>query len=259
MRRVLLLLSLLLACSAFGADMPKPELYVIHEEVVRPSAIAAYESAARDFLATLAEKKVSSPALTFNTYMTNDLHYIYIVRIPNFAALDMSQSEWEKAKAMVGVDRWTDLERRGNEPMVSYSEIVTVRRPDLSYAPANPRLKQEEQRYARLDFYYLMPGKEKEAEAVAHDYIALFKAKNITEPYSIYTSVFGDDLPLWVVAVPAKSEADFVAADERVNSTLGADVRPLQQRALAVSRRIEHRSVNYRPDLSYQGAPAATK
>ncbi len=251
MKRIALLVSLLGLSSAFAQDVPKPELYIVHEEVIKPASMMAYEAASKDFVNALAEKKVSSPALTWNAYVTNDMHYLYVVRIPNFAAMDSSMAEWDKAKTAVGATRWADVERRSTEGTASYNEIVTMRRPDLSYMPANPRLKIEEERYVRLDFYYLLPGKQAEAEAVARDYVALFKQKNIAERYSIYITVLGEDLPLLVAAIGAKSEADSVSADERVNATLGADVRPLQARAMAITRKFERRQAVYRPDLSY--------
>lgn len=251
MKRMVLLVSFLTLTTAVAQEMPKPQLYVIHEEVVKPAQMMAYEAVSKEFVSTLAEKKVNSPALTWNAYMTNDMHYLYLVRIPNFAAMDTSMGEWEKAKNSVGAARWTDLERRGSEPMVSYNEFVAMLRPDLSYKPANPRLKMEEQRYFRVDFYYLIPGKMAEAEAIAKDYVALFKQKNIAESFSIFIDILGDDLPLLVASVPAKSEADAVAADERVNSALGADGQALQARAMAITRRFERRSSTFRPDLSY--------
>ncbi len=211
MKRMILLVSLL-ASAGFAADMPKPDLFLIHEEIVKPGAVMAYEAASKDFIAALAEKKL--------------------------------------AKAAIGADRWAALERRGADATVSYNEFVTMRRPDLSYVPANPRLKAEEQKFVRLDFYYLVPGKQAEAEAIAKDYIALFKAKNITEPFTIYMDVTGNDLPLLVAGIPAKSASDQSAAEERVNSILGSDVLPLQARAMAITRRFDRRTVVYRPDLS---------
>ncbi|HYS53852.1 MAG TPA: hypothetical protein VER58_08855 [Thermoanaerobaculia bacterium] len=249
MKRMILLVSLL-ASAGFAADMPKPDLFLIHEEIVKPGAVMAYEAASKDFIAALAEKKLMSSALNWNAYMRDDFHYYYIFSIANLAALDSSQIEWDKAKAAIGADRWAALERRGADATVSYNEFVTMRRPDLSYVPANPRLKAEEQKFVRLDFYYLVPGKQAEAEAIAKDYIALFKAKNITEPFTIYMDVTGNDLPLLVAGIPAKSASDQSAAEERVNSILGSDVLPLQARAMAITRRFDRRTVVYRPDLS---------
>src|SRR3984893_7485292 len=174
MKRMTLLVSFLALSTAFAADMPKPELLLIHEEVVKPAGVMAYEATSKDFMAALAEKKFSSPALTFTTAMTSDFHYVYAVQLDSFAALDNSMAEWARAREAVGASRWDDLERRGNETMSSYSEFVLMRRRDLSYMPANPRVSMAERRYVRWDTYYIEPTKMKEAEAIARDYVALF-------------------------------------------------------------------------------------
>lgn len=259
MKRMILVFSFFALSTAFAADMPKPELYLIHEELIRPESMPAYESAAKDFMAALAEKKVSSPALTWNAYITDDLHYLYVMPIASFAALDSSPAEWDKAKAAVGADRWSTLERRGAAATSSYNEFVTMHRPDLSYIPANPRLKPEEERFIQLNFYYLLPGKQSEAEAISRDYVALFKQKNISDPFSIYMGVMGNDLPVVVAVIPAKSAADQIAAEERINAALGADLLPLQARAMAVTRRFDRRTATFRPDLSRMPMPAAAK
>ena len=253
MKRTFLLFALLVSFSAFAqqTEMPKPQLYIVHEEVVKPSAMMQYEASAKDFVAALSEKKFSSPALNWRTFMTPDFHYIYLAPIANFAVYDSMQGEWGRARDTVGASRWDEVMRRGNDATISYNEQIVMWRPDLSYMPATPRVAQSDRRYFRWDFYYLIPGHEKESEQIARDYAALFRQKNLPDSYNIYTAVLGTDLPLLVAAIPAKSQADSIAADERINAALGADVRPLQQRAMAITRRFDRREGTLRPDLSY--------
>jgi hypothetical protein len=258
MKRTFLLFSLLLSFSAFAqqAQMPKPQLYVVHEEVAKPSAMAQYEASAKDLVAGLSEKNFSSPSVTWTAFTTPDFHYIYLAPIANFAAYDAVQGEWGRARDTVGASRWDDVMHRGREATVSYNEQIVLWRPDLSYMPATPRVAQSDRRYYRWDFYYLIPGHEKESEQIARDYAALLRQKSLPDSYNIYTAVLGTDLPLLVAAIPAKSQSDSLAADERINAALGADVRPLQQRAMAITRRFERREGMLRPDLSY---PAPSK
>ena len=253
MKRTFLLSSILLSFSALAqqAQTPNPQLYLVHEDMVKPSAMMQYEAFAKDFLAALSEKKFSSPALSWTAFMTSDFHYIYIARIDNFAALDSFQAEWGRARESVGTSRWDEVMRRGNDAMLSHNKFVVLWRPDLSYMPANPRLAQPDRHYYRWDFHYLIPGHEKESEALARDFAALFRQKNITDSYNVYTGVIGNDLPVLLVAFPAKSEIDLLAEDERINASVGADMLPLQQRALAITRRFERREGTLRPDLSY--------
>jgi hypothetical protein len=250
---------LFLAAGLFAqAAPPKPELYLIHEEIAKPSMMMQYESVTREFLNAFTEKKADPKVWGMRLYMTNDLHYIYVNPISNWATLDGMPANWMSISQAIGKDRWQSLMTRGNSAMVSYDETVSARRPDLSYVPANPRLKPEEQKFVHLMFYYIDAAKTDEAEQVAKDYAALAKAKNIPNPFTVYEAKSGTDLPLYVVAIPAKSAADFYANDEKDNAAMGADARALDARAMAAARKLQFRDATFRPDLSYPlPAPAA--
>lgn len=251
MRRTALALAFF-ALPLFAADPPKPDLYVVHEEVVPPGMVMKYEAVTKEMLGTLAAKKVTNPNVAFSAYQTSDMHYVYLSHLSGgLSGLEPMYNAWMSMPETVGKDAWRDLEARGNAAMTSYNDIVIARRDDLSYEPATPRLKPEERAYYRWQFYYLQPGKEMEAEQIAKDYATLFRSKNAADGFTIFTAVMGQDLPLLVAAIPARSAADFAAVDEKNMASLGNDLRALQMRALGVSRRIETREGWYRPDLSY--------
>ena len=255
MRRTALALALfaLPLVSAFAADAPpKPDLYVIHEEVVPPAMVPRYEAVTKEMLGMLAEKNVTNPSMAFTTFMTTDMHYVFVSRLQGgLGGLDAMYNAWMSLPDTLGKEKYKDLETRSAATMSSYNEMIIMRRADLSYEPATPRIKPEEHRFYRWDFYYLQPGKESEAEAIARDYVALFKSKNVGDGFSIFMATMGQDLPLLIAGIPSKSPADFATVDEKTNATLGADLRALQGRALGITRRIEHREGWYRPDLSY--------
>ncbi|MGZ5494045.1 MAG: hypothetical protein ACXW3E_11550 [Thermoanaerobaculia bacterium] len=260
MKRDLLALGLLfLAVSASGQATPeKPQYFLIHEEMAKPSMLQQYEGASRDILATFKEKSADPKVFNANVFSTTEFQYIYVVPIANWGGLDVFQQSWMALSQTVGKDRWQSLMTRSNNAMWAYNEFVIVRRPDLSYTPANPRLKPEEQPFVHLQFYYLDAARSEESEQIAKDYVALFKAKNISDGFSVYQVLSGNDLPMLIASSRAKSAADYYANDEKVNATLGADVRALQARALAITRKFEVRDAMYRPELSYPGPAAAT-
>jgi len=237
---------------------PKPDLFLIHEEIARPSMLSQYESTTRELFNIFTEKNADPKVFGMNTYTTTDMHYIYVVPIANFGALDTFQQSWMTLGQAVGKDRWRDLMARGNAAMSSYNEFVVARRKDLSYMPETPRLKPSEVRFIHWSFYSIDAAHTDESEQVAKDYAAMFKAKNISDPFTVYLAMNGNDLPLLVVAVPAKSAADFYTEDEKVNAMLGADIRPLQARALAITRKYEVKDGMYRPELSYPMPAAMT-
>ena len=244
-------LGVLCSLAAFGAEPPKQQLILVHEETINPSMMAQYEGATKDLIKAFADKKMTSPSFLVNTFMTTDMQYIYLTPIANWAQMDSVWKDWMTADNMVGKDRWTDIMKRANGALVSYDDAVAARRDDLSYVPENPRLKMEDAPFARVEYYYLKPGTEQQAEQVAKDYVALFKEKKIADGFTIYTAMSGHDLPLLVAVIPAKNPADFAASDERTTATLGDALRALQGRAMALTRRIEHKDSWYRPDLSY--------
>jgi len=258
MKRTVLALALLaLPLAVFAQPAPpKPTFITVDEEVVPPSMVARYESLTKEFLGALAAKNINDPNIAFTTFMTPDFHYLFVSRLQGgLAGYETMFNAWMSLPDKLGKDKMKDLDARSVGTMSSYNRILAMRRDDLSYFPATPRLKPEEQVYARWQFYYLVPGKESEAEQVAKDYAALFKAKNIADGFTIYLPMNGNDLPLLVAAITAKSPADWASNDEKINATLGNDIRPLQARALAITRRLETREGWYRPDLSYP-APA---
>src|ERR1051325_7520048 len=258
MKRTALALALLLLPAALSAQ-PKPSFITVHEEIVPPAMTMRYEALTKEFLATLAAKNVNDPNVAFTTFMTADFHYVYVSRLQGgVARYETMVNAWMSLPEKVGKEKWQDLMTRSAGTTSSYNEIMAMRRDDLSYMPATPRLKPEEQTYARWQFYYLVPGKEMEAEQVARDYAALFKSKNIGDGFTIYMAMNGNDLPLLVAGITAKSAADFAMTDEKNTAALGNDLPALRARALAITRKFETREGWYRPDLSYPAPPMKT-
>lgn len=245
-------LSLSLPLVAADATTPaKPKLYLIHEEVARPSMLAQYESVTNEILAALMEKKADPATFGMHLYMTTDLHYVYVVPITSWGALDNFWQNFQTIGDSIGKEKWASLMRRSNMATESYSEVVVMERPDLSYMPATPRLKPEEMRFEHWQFYYLDPARVDEAEQVAKDYAAFFRSKNSTDGYRAFMAMSGENLPLLIISIPGKSAADFYATDAKINATLGAELAPLQARAMSVTRKYESRDAVFRPDLSY--------
>lgn len=256
MRRLILIcvaaLSVSVPLMAADAAAPvKPKLFLIHEELARPSMLREYESTTTELLTALTEKKADPKVFGMNLYMTPEFHYIYVMPMSNWATLD---SFWPAFQAMgesIGKEKWANLMRRANSAMESYNELVVMERPDLSYQPETPRLKPEEQRFVHWAFYYLDAARAGEAEQIAKDYAALFRAKKTGDGFMAYMAMSGQDLPLLIIAVPAKSAADYYGNDEKLMTSLATEIQPLAARALAITRRYRTMDGYYRPDLSY--------
>jgi hypothetical protein len=221
--------------AADAAAPPKPQLFLIHEELARPSMLAAYESTTSELLHAMTEKKADPNMFGMDLYMTPEHHYIYVLPLENMGELE----------------RFPRMMRRANSAMEGYNEFIVMKRPDLSYQPENPRFKPEEVRFLHWSFYYLDAARAEESEQIAKDFASLFRSKKTGDGFTVYMAMSGQNLPLLIVAEPGKSAADYYANEEKINAAIGADIQPLQMRAMAITRKFETRDGVYRPEMSY--------
>ena len=134
--------------------------------------------------------------------------------------------------------------------MERVDESIIQRLPDQSYVPAEPRLESGRVRYYHYGFYYVIPGREPEVEALGQEYLKLFKAKGIKNGYTVYKGVMSADLPHYFVSEGALDAADFAAEDAKTAAAVGPELQALGARLMALTRRYETREAVPRPDLS---------
>lgn len=260
MRRAAIALVLaLLAFSALAQQMPKPRLWAVHIEVVKPSRVAEYEAGTKEMLDVFRASKIDSAGTRFTGMAMDRFEYVYIIPLSNFAAFDSLIGDWMEAEQKIGKAKWEDMGRRGGANIDYYRELVVMERADLSYHPANPRVKPEEAPFFHSSFYFILPGREREAESIGRDYVETFRKKNLDVSFTTYQAILGDEMPLFIVSSPAKDMTDWVATNNRVNQLLGAEGVALARRAMAVTRKFEERHGQLRPDLSYSGPEPMSK
>jgi hypothetical protein len=240
---------LLLGRAGAVAQPPTGQWWILHQETAKPSQLALYEQTAKDFKAIVEANRAAMPTFFYTVLQGEDMTYTYAAPIKNFAGMDVINGEFG-AMAQAAGAKFGELMQRGAPAIDHFAEFVVGEEPELGYKPATPRLKMDDAAYYRYTMYYVMPGKEEEAKAVAKDYSALFKSKGAGNGYNLYWALTGPDLPLLVVEQWAKDEADWAATDAAVRAAVGDAIKPLDQRALALTRRIETKTAWLRPDLS---------
>jgi hypothetical protein len=252
-RTMSLAAALLLGVAGNGAlaaqEMSKGQLWLVHQEIARPSMVGEFEETTKEFVALVKQHKAVMPHFDFVCLQGEDLSYTFAVPIESIGAVDTINAEFGALAQAAGA-KFAEVMSRSNAAIESVGEWVVREDPEHSYRPANPRLKNDELRYFAYDFYYLMPGKEEEAKAVAKDFVKLFAAKQIADGYRLFWSVMGPDMPMLFVAVGAKDAADLAQIDARSQQALGAEGQALFHRAHAVTRRYERQRAWLRPDLS---------
>jgi hypothetical protein len=249
---VLIVTALFTVSVAAAQPMAQPKWYVMHQELARPSMLKQYEDTGKEFVAAVRQHHDASPAFNFMAVAGDDYVYTYVTQISSFNDVGSILAGFGKLAQAVGEAKWNDLMVRNGEAMNWMRDSILMEDPSFSYAPAQPRLKPEEEQYLHVDLYYVQPGRETEADAVAKDFAELFRKKNVPDSYRIFKVVMGWDTPLIIVTTPAKSAADYEARNAEVIKMLGAEGQALFGRAFSLTRRFEMHGGAIRPDLSLE-------
>jgi len=215
---------------------------------VDPSQVSEYEAAVKDLFAAMAKGKFSFP---ISGAVGTDLDYTFVTPIENFAALDKMRRDVSQV-----FEANPQIVERLSKTTESRTYFVIQGRPDLSYAPDNPRLQPDEIGFMHLDRYFIRPGTEAEAEATAKEWVKLYKRKYVSDGFRVSMAVTGADLPIVGVGVFAKDALDYQAQAKKLEGQLGEDAQKLMERSLSITRRLETSDLTLRPDLSYQPASA---
>jgi hypothetical protein len=234
-----------------GAE--KPQMYCIYKEVVKPEKRQQYEEALKYMINEFREYQVDPEKIYWHAVSGPELGYIYAMPIDGFAGMDQMQANWTEAIEILGKEKMDEMLAPIAEAMESISIFHSIKREDLSYMPENPRLKKEEIKYVHYGFYYTHPGKAEDLEAIAKEFAELYKRKGIDSGWTIFQGVTGSDLPVYVVAMGAKSAADYYTNRERIREQLGEEAKKLGEKVDATIRKMEYKEGMLRPDLSYPG------
>lgn len=238
-------------------DATKPQMFTIYKEVVAPAKTEEYETAIKHMISEFAAYNIDPEKVHFTTISGPEIGYIYVMPIDNYAAMDTMHANWEEAIEIIGKDKFEDIVAEADEAIDHVDTFQVMLRPDLSYEPEKPRLQPGEAKYVSYGFYYALPGKKDEIEKIAKQFVELYKKNNIDAGWRVYQSISGSDLPLYVVAHPAKSEADFYKDKARIDALIGDQADKLGHKVMTTIRKMEQKEGWLRPDLSYP-APEMT-
>ena len=233
-----------------GQDVPPPPaLYLMADIQVEVAQALDYEAAMKALLVAL--KDCAFPVV-FDTYATDDSRYYVIYGLESgYRAVDALYKAWADAAAKIGPAKFQALHGRLTASEISRILRFWTFRTDISYLPAQERLKPAEIGYYVWDYVWLVPGRETEFEALNREWILLSKAKKSRDPFMTYQGGIGTEEPVYVWFEYGKSAADYALTEEKFWKSLGDDGAALSKRTRALIRKQETKTGRYRPDLSY--------
>ena len=228
----------------------KSNLFLIHEDVVKPSMVSQYMETSKEFVKLMEDENADVPP--FWASMTSDLYFYYLTPLENYSALDKDNEKWGAAIEKMGQEKFDAVMDKYKGTYLHHRNFLMRRSNMYSYKPENPRLKDDEIKFLRWGFYYLEEGNEEKVEQLVKKYHELFSSKKVPNGYNLYFSDIGQPLSLMVVVEYAKSAADYYAEEEKTSELLGDDVMPLREEFLKLVKKFEFKQGWPRPDLGYQ-------
>jgi hypothetical protein len=238
---------------AAAAQEKKPQLYFVEDYVVKPSMVPQFEAAFKEFMATVF--KPHNWPWPVGTYVTEDFHYYFVYPFENMAEIDKAFATFVEILGRIGADKWDALNKKMGDATEYYKQGTFTFYPELSYIPEKPRLKPEEEKFAYWGFCYVMPGREKEFEALFKKIVELCKSKKLTIQFNTFIGGIGTDAPLYFYTEFGRTAGDFFMTSEKTDKILGQEITDIWNKVLSLMRKYEFKTGSVRPDLSF--APAA--
>jgi NIPSNAP len=234
--------------AAVRSQPVQPELYLVGDFLVDTSRVAEYEAAVKDLLANLAKHEF---AFGLDIYSTDDGHYYAVYPLKNYADVDAWFNAWAELAQKMGPENLQALHRRIVAGEIERVYQFWYYRPDISFLPEKERLKPEEIGYYTWDFVWLIPGKEAEFESINKEWMALSKAKGARDPFFTWAGDMGTQMPVYVWVEYGRSAADYAATEEKFWKAMGEEGAALSKKTRALIKKMDSKTGQYRPDLSY--------
>ncbi len=251
MKLLLSLLSVLLvtfAQSPAQEKLPDKEMFLFHEDNIFPYMQEKYEKASKDFADMMKEANVDG---SYRLIQIDYFTYNYIIPVKDFEGLSKYMGMRSETMEKIGKEKMETTMSQFDGCYASHKNFLMTLRNDLSYKPKYGLNSDDGINYRHIDYLYIIPGKEAEAEQLAKDYKALYESKNIEEGYRVYMGGLGTDMPMISFVQPAKGRVDWAMLSDRQDQQLGDEGTKLLNKFMAITQKFEHKNGMMRPDLGY--------
>lgn len=246
----LLLFSFVFANRSFAQkELPKSQLFLMHEDIVLPYMSEKYEAAVKDFIKLFSDAKIDR---TYNMIQTDYFKYTSVIPVTDFEGLAKYYGMSSEVMNKIGQEKFDAVMKEFDGCYETHRNYLMTLRNDLSYKAEYGLNPDDGINYRHLDYLYAIPGKEDEMMELVKEYKKLYEAKNIKEGYRVYTGSVGNDMGLFLFVQPAKSRVDFATMSDEQDKILGNEGENLWKKAISITQKFEHHDGQMRPDLSYR-------
>lgn len=235
--------------TAQDEELPKSQLFLMHEDEVLPYMADTYEAALKNFIKFLGDNNVTE--MSFSVIQQNYFTYSAITPVDDYNGLaeyfGMSEEMMEKvgeenfAKALAEFDGCYNTHR---------NYLITLRN-DLSYKATEGLDPEEGLHFRHIDYLYVIPGKEAEMMEVLKEWKALHEEKNIQQAYRVYIGDIGLHYQTVLLVRPDKGRVEWATNSEQRSKIFGEEGEKLFKKTFSLVQKFEHKNGRMRPDLYY--------
>ena len=241
-------LALTLTCVLWLTQTDAQNMFLIHEDVVNPEMLMEYEGLAKELNGYI--KEHGSKEMAYNTAMTNDLRYSYIVPIENLGEIDKMGSRWEALSEKVGEEKMKTLWNNLDKCYDVHRNYIVYLSEELSYYPPG-EIMNSNGTYRKWTKISAHPDKIQDLTAMARKWKELYQKHNIDHGYRVYFGGLGTDLGTMIIVDYGKDLSELANNEKMFQEKCGQEGGDLWKETTFAIRKIEEKYGQMRPDLSY--------
>jgi len=217
------------------------------QDVVYPFKVMEYENAQKAMNEFFKKNNVG---VSWQTYQTDDFTYMYIIQFSGLGEVDDIFKMWEAKIKASDQNEFGSL-YRAFTGTIDKNNTLIVELKD-SYMPKNPYLKREDTGFIHWDFFELLPGKDRDADALLAEYKKMNAKLDIPVGYNLWSVVFGEHSSTVIFSTEAKDDLDFYTHNKDTDTKLMKEPggSEMYMKFLANVRSFHHFNGKPRPDLS---------
>ena len=226
------------------------DVLLIREDHVKPSLTNEYEASLTD----LKNFFESRPEYDFNYFIHLQDNYYFSHIIPLDSPDQFEEGMLETLLASTEDQMleliWDDL----NSSIETSRHYLVDYRPEYSYLPEGDNWL-DGVPYRRWNYYYFLPGTEKEVEELFEAWQYLYKDVEARSGYRIYKGLIGQEQPLYIFATWAADPGDYQDRLQENMELFGQNGSILWMKMMDLVRKVETVEGWYLPQYSKYEEP----
>jgi hypothetical protein len=223
------------------------QLFLVVDELVKPSMMDAYYEAGKKWTAYMKAHEYPYP---FNTFWTGDNHVYWSFPIQSYADIDKMMEESKKLREK-SPDEYKALEDAFKGTYDTSRICVYTLDYENSMIAEGGEGEPEESNFIFFDIYYFEPVYDNEMNKLWDEWKAFLSDKEIVQTWEFYWGAMGTDNPMIVMAASAKNAVEFEQENAKMWNVLGNEASQIKQKMMKYVRKQEQKTAWFQKELSY--------